>query len=147
MGLTNWDLKFIKLCTEIESWSKDFTPVSAIIVDDDKTIVSTGYNGFPRGIDDNIKEMHERPMKYVYTAHAEQNAIFNAARTGRATKGCTIYLKWFPCHECARAIIQAGITRIVCCSPDLTHERWGESFGHSKQMFDMVGIKIDYYDK
>lgn len=145
--ISNWDKKFLNLCETIESWSKDSTPVSAIIVDDDNTIVSTGYNGFPRGIDDNQPWMHERPEKYIFTAHAEQNSIFNAARSGRATKNCTLYLKWFPCHECARAIIQSGITRVVCSKPDFEKEKWGESFKNSHMMLSMANVKLDYYNE
>ena len=76
-------------------------------------IVSTGYNSFPRGIDDNVAERQERPEKYFWFEHAERNAIYNAARIGVSTKGCTMFLTCdIPCADCARGIINAGIIKV-----------------------------------
>ena len=75
--------------------------VGAVIVGPDNEIRSTGYNGLPRGVNDAVEERHSRitGAKYVWSCHAEQNAIFNAARIGIALKGCAIYVPWFPCVE------------------------------------------------
>lgn len=106
----------------------------AVIVDDRNVLVSIGWNGFPRGIDDDIDTRHERPAKYKWTEHAERNAIFNAAANGHPIRGCTMYLPWYPCADCARAIIQSGITTIVCTEPDWNDNIWAEDFAIVKEM-------------
>ena len=111
-----WVEYFQNLAHQVKLKSKDErTQIGAVIVGEDKEIVSTGYNSFPRGIKDNVKERQERPEKYFWFEHAERNAIYNAARIGVSTKGCTMYLSCgIPCSDCARGIINAGITRIFC---------------------------------
>lgn len=138
-----WTERWMGMCELIASWSEDrSTKVSAVIVDDRNVLVSMGWNGFPRGIAGDIEERHERPAKYLWTEHAERNAIFNAASVGVSLKGCTMYLQWYPCADCARAIIQSGITRIVCKEPDWNHDRWGESFKMVKDMLTEVGMDV-----
>jgi dCMP deaminase len=144
---TDWNKRFIELTKHIATWSKDkSTGVAALIADDDKRIVSVGYNGFPTGCDDEKEERHQRPAKYLYTEHAERNAIYNAARIGVSVKDCTMYLMWFPCVDCTRAIIQSGIKKLVCTKPDLTMEKWGEQFVVALEMLEEVGIEIVYID-
>ena len=111
-----WVEYFRTLAHTVKLKSKDVnTQIGAIIVGRDKEIVSTGYNSFPRGLQDNLKERQERPEKYYWFEHAERNAIYNAARIGVSTKGTTMYLSCgIPCSDCARGIINAGITRIFC---------------------------------
>lgn len=87
--------------------------MGAVIVGEDRTPGPNGYNGFPRTIDDERVARHARPAKYLWTEHAERNAIYNAARVGVAVKGCTIYVTHMPCTDCAPAIIQVGIKRVV----------------------------------
>ena len=88
-----WNRYFFNIAEEVKKKSKDKnTQIGAVIVGQDKEIVSTGYNSFPRGIDDNKIERQEKPEKYFWFEHAERNAIYNAARIGVSTKGCTIYL-------------------------------------------------------
>lgn len=145
MSKTDWDQRFIDLAEYIAQWSKDrSTKVGAVIVDADKRVIGMGYNGFVTGMDDEIDERHERPLKYSYTEHAERNAIYTAARNGSPIKGCTMYLKWFPCCDCARAIVQSGIVRLVCCEPDFEDERWGESFKLAYEILSEGKVKIDY---
>jgi dCMP deaminase len=148
------DFRFLEVCDLISTWSKDrSTKVGAVIVGPDGEIRSVGYNGFPRDVDDTIDERLERPLKYKFTEHAERNAVYNAARVGTPLKGCSIYVKWFPCSDCARAIIQAGITTLIAEEEDfdkLKNEKdpkrkaWGEDFEVSKQMLDEAGINIVY---
>lgn len=144
-----WDQKFLKLALEIASWSKDkSTKVASVIVGADREIISTGYNGMCRGINDDIEERHERPTKYLWTEHSERNAIFNAARIGTSLKGTTIYInsypeKLLPCADCARAIIQSGIVRIVQEPMVETVTRWSESTDAALQMFTEAGIILD----
>jgi dCMP deaminase len=141
--MANWNKRFMDLARHIAEWSKDTnTKVGAVIVDDENTILSVGYNGFPRGADDGIKERYERPKKYIYTEHSERNAIFNAVRSGVPLKNSKIYVTMAPCHECARAIINSGIKTVVSYEPDYSHERWGESFIASVQMFKECGVNF-----
>jgi dCMP deaminase len=109
-----WDQHFLEDAFHVARKSKDrSTKCGAVIVSEDHVQLSAGWNGFPRGVDDNVEHRHERPAKYDWTEHAERNAIYNAARHGVALKGSTIYLTGSPCSVCARAIIQVGITRVV----------------------------------
>ena len=109
-----WDEYFISLLDPIAKRSKDpHTQVGAIIVGPDNSIRSTGYNSFPRGIKDDVAERLERPEKYLWMEHADRNAIYAAAKIGVPLEGCRMYLTIPPCMDCARAIIQAGITKII----------------------------------
>ena len=136
----------MELTKHIASWSKDKSKkCGAVIVDSENRIVSVGYNGFPSGADDTIEERHERPAKYMYTEHAERNAIYNAARIGVTTKGCTMFIMWFPCADCGRSIIQSGISKLVCYAPDFNTPRWGEQFRVSAEMLVESGITLEYY--
>lgn len=109
------DLRYIKLAKEIASWSKDpSTKVGAVIVGSKGQIVSQGYNGFPRGFLDSNERLNNKELKYRYVIHAEANALYNALYNGASVEGCTIYVHGLPCcHECAKAIIQSGIKRVV----------------------------------
>src|SRR5678816_3286831 len=90
MGI--WDIRFLREAARIATWSKDrSTKVGCVIVGPSREIRSTGYNGFPRGVNDDVDERHARPMKYAYCEHAERNAIYNAARVGIPLEGCTLY--------------------------------------------------------
>lgn len=146
--MNKWDKRFYELALHISQWSKDrSTKVGAVIIDSNKRIISTGYNGMPMGCDDDLNYRHERPQKYGYFEHAERNAIYDAARRGVSTDGATIYLKWFPCQDCARAIIQSGIVRVVCEKVDLENNdknNWGDKFKISKEMLEERGIEITY---
>ena len=146
----NWVDYFRNLAHNVKLKSKDErTQVGAVIVGKDKEIVSTGYNSFPRGIEDNRKERQERPEKYFWFEHAERNAIYNAARIGVSTKGCTIYLTCgIPCSDCARGIINAGITRIFCeraSGPSSTI--WSEHAERSWEMLEEAGVNVQFYDE
>ena len=111
-----WDEYFMGLAHLSSLRSKDpSTKVGAVIVDEDHKVVSIGYNGMPRGIEDNELPWGKGEgldSKYLYVCHAEFNAILNT-RNGSALKGCTLYVTLFPCNECAKAIIQVGIKEIV----------------------------------
>ena len=109
--MADWHKRFLTLAEHIAGWSKDpSTKVGAVIVDQQRRIVSTGYNGFPQGVVDNPQLPRER--KLMRTLHAEANAILFAKRD---LSGCTIYVTHHPCAHCAAMIIQAGIKRVVYC--------------------------------
>jgi len=125
-----WDEYFLKIAEVVALKSKDqSTKNGAVIVGPEHEIRSTGYNGFPRGLDDYDLEKQKRPLKYKYFEHAERNAIYNAARFGACVKECTMYCTWPPCTDCARAIIQSGITVFVTNVSILScPQRWHNDF-------------------
>lgn len=111
-----YDQMFIEMAMLVAKKSKDrSTKVGCVIVSQDNVVLATGFNGFPRGINDDVEERHERPAKYSWTEHAERNAVFNAARHGVKLLGAKAYLNWspHPCAECTRALIQAGIVEVL----------------------------------
>lgn len=124
-----WILKHFIMAAVVSSYSKDNSvKCGAVIVRQDNSIASTGYNGFPRGVDDTIKERYERPIKYLFTEHAERNAIYNSHEN---LKDYSIFIYTHPqklsvCSDCARAIIQSGISDVYLQSID-TEQRWEES--------------------
>jgi dCMP deaminase len=142
---TNWDLRFMQLADHIAQWSKDrSTKVGAVIVVD-KNPVSMGYNGFPRGCNDDLEERHARPAKYDWVLHAEENAIMNAARHGQKTLGSDMYVNWFPCSKCAGMIVNAGIKRIFCDrEPDFNNVQFGAGFKMALQKLNEGGVEIVY---
>lgn len=144
--MENWDKKFIKLSSHVSTWSKDKNKkVGAVIVDNDNIVLSMGYNGIPRGCDDNDESRYERPIKYLFTEHAERNAIYHAARHGVSLKDCKLYVTLFPCADCARAMIQSGITKLIAPEPNLDHEVWGEHFKAAIQMMEEANIKMTLF--
>ena len=143
--MADWDKRFIDLAHHIASWSKDRSKkVGSVIVDDDRRVVSMGYNGFPQNINDDIEERHQKPLKLFYVVHAEANALSSANRSGVQTKGTTIYITFPPCSECAKLIIQNGIKRVVCCPINSDKSSWVETTSVAKDMLDEAGVKIDY---
>lgn len=141
--MSSWDNYFMGLAGYVATRSKDrSTKVGCVIVGPDNEIRSTGFNGFPRGVDDACEARHARPAKYLWTEHAERNAIYNAARMGTALKGCRIYLPWFPCMDCARAIVQSGIGELICVAPDVTNLKWGEDFRNSAVLLEEAGVGV-----
>ncbi len=143
----NWDIRFITMADTVATWSKDKNKkTGAVVVNKDKIVLAMGYNGFPRGCDDSIECRYERPYKYFYTEHAERNAIYNAAKQGLSLNGATMYATYFPCADCARAIIQSGIIKVVAPTPDVEHETWGEHFKAALCMFDEAGVEVDLFE-
>ncbi len=145
----NWVSYYRQLANTVKLKSKDkYTQIGAVIVGKDGEIVSTGYNSFPRGLDDGLDYRQDRPEKYYWFEHAERNAIYNAARIGVSTKGTTMYLSCgLPCADCARGIINSGVKRIFCEKVDVTKgELWKESQERSWDMFMETGVKVCFYD-
>ena len=145
----NWNEYFRGIAHQVKLKSKDIrTQIGAVIVGSDNEIVSTGYNSFPRGINDSVDERQERPEKYYWFEHAERNAIYNAARIGVSTKDCTMYLTCgITCADCCRGIINAGISKIVLEGDGhgAVGTKWDESAKRSLQMFDEAGVIVEYY--
>jgi dCMP deaminase len=146
--MVDWIERWFVLCDEIGSWSKDkSTKIGCVIVGQHNQILSSGYNGFPRGVDDVKPERHERPAKYLWTEHAERNAIYNAARHGVALEGSIMYIRWFPCCDCARAIIQSGISRLVAIDPSGDKTLWREELNIARDMMLEAGIDLVFAEE
>lgn len=129
----------MKLAQEFASWSKDpSTKVGAVIVDHDHRLLGAGYNGFARGVDDREDRYLDKPTKYKLIVHAEANAILNAVSSIR---GMTIYTTKFPCSECTKLIIQAGICRIITPPPG-DGEPWASDAQFSKLMIKEAGVLL-----
>ena len=145
----NWDEYFINIAEQVKLKSKDEkTQIGVVVVGKDNEIVSTGYNSFARGINDDISERQERPEKYFWFEHAERNAIYNAARIGVSTLGTTMYMTCgMSCSDCARAIINSGVSKIVLRKgKGAKGDKWNESSVRSMKMFEEAGVIVEYYD-
>lgn len=137
-----WPEYFREEAIATASRSKDpSTQVGAIIVDKDKATVSKGYNGFPSGILE-TEERWQRPIKYDLVIHAECNAIARAAKRGIAVDGCTMYVTHFPCLNCAKTIIAAGIKELYYGQ---TVKGWDEDHKKAFALMAEAGIKIDVW--
>ena len=141
--MTNWDKRFLRLAKHISEWSKDpSTKVGCVVVGPDRELRSTGFNGLPRGIEDNEERLNNREIKYPLICHAEENAIMHAARIGISLKGCTAYVTWPPCTRCARSLIQAGVSTIVYPENIEIPERWMDDFNLSLNMLKEAKISL-----
>lgn len=143
-----WDKRYLKLALHVAGWSKDpSTKVGSVIVGPTNEVRSLGFNGPPRGVNDDDPDRWVRPTKYMFCEHGERNAIFNAARMGVSTMACTLYItsypaKFGPCDNCCRAIIQAGIARVVMEPPEGDIERWKDAFQVGETMLREAGVEI-----
>ena len=143
-----WLKRFMELTKMFGSWSKDPSRgVGAVILNEDKIVVSMGYNGLPRNCRDDIEERYVKPAKLLYTEHAERNALYHASRLGVSVKGCTMFASLFPCADCARGMIQSGITQLVTVRPDYLDDTWGKSWSAAFDMMREAKISIIFLDK
>ena len=143
----SWDEYFMGIALLSAMRSKDpNTKVGACIVDENKKVVSIGYNGMPSGCDESQLSWNRGEgldSKYLYVCHAEFNAILNTRQGTSALRGCTLYVSLFPCNECTKAIIQTGIKEVVYIS-----NKYEDTVGvqASKRMLLLAGIKIRHYE-
>ena len=138
----SWEEYFMGVALLAAQRSKDpNTQVGACIVDDQNRILSTGYNGFPHGCSDDEfpwnRDESKGDTKYQFVVHAELNAILNAR--GKSLAGSILYVGLFPCNECAKAIIQAGVREVVYLS-----DKYRNTPGTiaSRRMLDAAGVKL-----
>lgn len=138
----SWDAYFLEIAQLVATRSKDpSSQVGAVIVRE-RNILSTGYNGFPRGVNDSVPERYERPAKYKWTIHGEENAILNASRNGTAVEGATLYVTPFaPCVECAKAIVQSGVVEVVV-DARINNPRWTESFVDASELLKAARVLV-----
>jgi dCMP deaminase len=139
--MDKWHKRFLDLCEHVATWSKDpSTKLGSVIVDSKKRVVSIGYNGFPRGVDDRHDRYEDRPTKYLFVAHAERNALDNAPMM---VDNCTMYVTLLPCNECAKSIIQKGITTVVTYRPEREDVfNWNITLA----MFNEAGVNVVYVE-
>ena len=142
---SKWDLRYLQLAKEVSSWSKDpSTQIGAIAVGTKGQVLSQGYNGFPRGIEDRISYYEDRETKYKYVVHAEMNVIYNATYNGVSLDGATLYVTGLPvCSDCAKGIIQVGIRRVVMIEQNVP-QKWIESWKTTASMFEQANIDWEF---
>jgi len=147
-----WDLRFLKRAHDIAQWSKDpSTKCGAVFVNPDtRWEISAGYNGFPRGHDDDAGKYADRVYKLRNIVHAEINAIRNV--DGICDKNlfqgsCLYVWPFLTCCDCAESVIEAGVKRVVSpvCSVEKL-ERWAESFRKAITMYQRAGVSVVQYD-
>jgi dCMP deaminase len=142
---SKWDLRYLQLAKEVSSWSKDpSTQIGAIAVGTKGQVLSQGYNGFPRGIEDRVAYYEDRETKYKYVVHAEMNVIYNATYNGVSLDGSTLYVTGLPvCSDCAKGIIQVGIRRVVMIEQNVP-QKWIESWKTTASMFEQANIDWEF---
>lgn len=138
-----WDRRFLQLAELISTWSKDpSTCVGAVIVDDNRRIVSIGYNGFPQKIKDLPVRLEDRDLKLKMTIHGEMNALLFA---NSKVEGCTLYtFPFMPCGQCCSMFIQAGIKRVVSLLS--TNERWIKDFEITQGLCKEAQVELKLYE-
>jgi len=142
---SKWDKRFLELATMVGSWSKDPSKkIGAVAVGSKGQILAQGYNGFPRKILDLQNRYDDRETKYKFVVHAEMNVIYNASYSGVSLNDSTIYVSGLPvCSECAKGLIQVGVTRVVMCYNDIP-PKWQESWDFTKKIFDETGVEYSF---
>lgn len=142
-----WDMRYMALAKEVSTWSKDpSTQVGTVAVGSKGQVLSQGYNGFPRGINDDKSRLEVRETKYKYIVHAEMNCIFNATYNGISLDGSTLYVYGLPmCSECAKGIIQVGIKQVIMPKMDVP-DKWFQSFELTKSMFEEANVEWKMID-
>lgn len=149
-GDVGWDSYFMSLVYAVAMKSKDEnTHIGAVVVGPKNEIRTTGYNSFPRRINDYVADRQKKPEKYNWFVHAERNAIYNAARIGTPLEGCRMYTNGVPCVDCAHGVIQSGIIEVIVDKEwnDDNSEKWAESAKKSLKQFDESGVSVRYFEK
>lgn len=140
-----WHKRYSDLAAHISTWSKDpSTGVGAVAIDSDTgQILSTGYNGFPRGVGDHHDRLHDRDKKLSLTIHAELNVVHNASLTGISLEGSDLYVSGLPtCSKCALSIIQSGIRRVIVREEDVYKSNvWNAEWYKALDLYKEVGIE------
>lgn len=148
MKIDKWDKRYLEMARQVSTWSKDpSTQVGAITVGQKGQILSTGFNGFPRGIKDDFARLHDRETKYKYVVHAEKNVIYNACINTVSLEGSTLYLYGLPlCSECCKGIVQVGVSKVVMQYPTSVSSTWSDSFLLTCNMLEEANITYGVYN-
>lgn len=144
-----WLENYLTLAKTVSTWSKDpSTKIGAVAVGQNGQILSQGYNGFPRGVEDSQRRLNDKEVKYKFVVHAEQNCIYNATLNGVSLNGADLYVHGLPvCSECAKGVIQVGIKRVFICHPAEIAPIWQDAYKFTKQMFqeaDVMAVRYDF---
>lgn len=144
MTQIQWNERHIQLAREVSGWSKDPSKkIGAVAVSKTNRILCTGYNGFPRGFDDSEERYNNREIKYKYVVHAEKNLIYNACLEGVSLKDSKIFVWGLPvCSECAKGLIQVGISELYISAESFGVPEWDESFTMTRELFEEAKIPI-----
>lgn len=144
-----WINRYFDLAEQISLWSKDpSSKIGAIIIADHGQIISQGYNGFPRKIHDLEKRLEHRETKYKYIVHGEMNCIYNACLTGQKLNNTKLFVYGLPiCSECAKGVIQSGISHTFMKFPTIKNLNWLESFSFTKEMFNEANVYYEVYNE
>lgn len=140
-----WDLRFMAMAQMISTWSKDpSSQIGAVAVNDERRILATGYNGFPKGIADTEERLNNRDEKYHRIIHAEMNALMNALYSGVSLKDSTLYVYGLPvCPSCTKCVIQSGVQRVVIPSMKTDKGNWQEVWEQqSLPMFQESRVQV-----
>lgn len=136
---SKWQDRLIQLAQLVASWSKDpSTQVGAVVFDAQRRIVGLGYNGFPRGVDDDPARYEDKLVKRKIVVHAESNAILNA---NKSVRECGLLVTRYPCTECAKLIIQSGITDVYAPSASV-RGFWSDDARFSSSMLTEARVEI-----
>lgn len=141
-----WNNRFMSLAKEFSSWSKDpSTQVGSVVVDSSKRILASGYNGFPRGIEDTQDRLTNRELKLSLVVHSEMNCIYTATYHGVSLQDASIYVYGLPvCSDCCKGIIQVGIKKIYVLKEFTTKsEYWLASWNRTKEMCKESGVDCE----
>ena len=144
--IPKWDGRFLNQAYTLQTYSKDpRRKVGCVIVDDDKNILSDGFNGFPRKIKDTEARLSNKQLKNLLMVHAEANAVTKAARNGHRLKDGIAYCTQITCPPCAGLLIQSGIRKFVCSQQEDTSEATKEEFDIALNMFEEAEIEVVLY--
>lgn len=145
----HWNNRFFDMAKLYASFSKDPSrKIGAVAIDPIKRVVlSSGYNGFPRGVADKFDRLNVREEKYKYVVHAEMNVIYNACHCGISLDGAELYVYGLPvCSECAKGIIQVGITKVHILTQKEIPDTWKNSWDRTAEMFGEAGVRWEFYE-
>lgn len=143
VGVEAWITRFFLLARDqVAPWSKDpRRKIGALVVSPDRRQFTAGYNGFPAGVRDTAERLRNDDMKRTLMVHAELNAILNARRD---LTGWMLIVTRFPCHECAKAIVQSGLSIVVTPRPEEGHDTWGDSYKVARTILSEGNVQLFY---
>jgi len=140
-----WQERYLDLAKEVSTWSRDPSrKIGAVAIGNHGQVLSQGYNGFPRNIQDLDSRYQNRTEKYKYVVHAEMNCIYNATINGVSLENSTLYVWGLPvCSECCKGIIQVGIKQVYWGSNEAIPENWMESYNTTYSMLAEAQVGIE----
>ena len=147
MNDMKWAKRYLSLAKEVSGWSKDPSrKIGAVAVSDKGQVLATGYNGFPRGVEDSAERYENKDTKGKLVVHAEMNCIYNATYNGISLDGSHLYVWGLPpCSECAKGIIQVGIKEVSYSYDEKVPDKWLKSLDTTVDLFKETNINFNLY--